>query len=195
MASYLVVKNGTKQKSYECKTTHSAKPYIKVNKTGYLDLTTNTTGFQAKIKHNNKVYRPLQVIHTTTTDIAKTSKTVYSGKYSYRYTDTVTSYSGYSYTGRYLTYQGSVYPVTSGRTYETSYTTYNYNTTNHIVAQPPAHNEYYVTWVNITTPVYITQAYTNSYYATSTEVGNLYNTTLATLSGTKLSTKNTTLEI
>lgn len=230
MASYLVVKNGTKQKSYECKTTHTAKPYIKVNKTGYLDLTTNTAGFQAKIKHNNQVYRPLQVVHTTTTEIVKTSQTVYSGKSSYYYnygysgkyshkeTISKTSYSGYSRTYRQLTYQGSVYPITSGQTYYTrnypQATQYYTGTT----YDPTLHIERYSTLIRIdasfrvtgtqSTSYYTTShnSYnlygnvsalydTNSYYTTSTAVGNLYNTTLATLSGTKLSTKNTISEI
>ena len=42
MASYLVVKNGTESKKYECKTTNTGSPFLKVD-SGYLDLTTNTT--------------------------------------------------------------------------------------------------------------------------------------------------------
>lgn len=42
MADYLVIKANNSTKSYECKSTHTSVPYIKVN-TGYLDLTTETT--------------------------------------------------------------------------------------------------------------------------------------------------------
>ena len=78
MATYLVVKNGSNIKSYECKTTHNSGTYLKVNKGAYLDLATNTaTGTQARVKFNNtKTYRILQ---KTTTNVDKTVTTGYSG--------------------------------------------------------------------------------------------------------------------
>ena len=64
-------------KKYECKTTHSATPFLKVNSSQYLDLTTNSTsGLQVKIKYNNAMYRPLQI---TSTSKQITVTTGYSG--------------------------------------------------------------------------------------------------------------------
>jgi len=51
MITYLVIANGDSNKSYKCNTTHTSKPYIKINEHNYLDLTTETTtGVQLKYK-------------------------------------------------------------------------------------------------------------------------------------------------
>lgn len=51
MATYLVVRNGEKQTSYKCRTTHTSVPYLKVKDDCYLDLTTRTSsGLQLNVK-------------------------------------------------------------------------------------------------------------------------------------------------
>lgn len=51
MITYLVIANGDSNKSYKCNTTHTSKPYIRINEHNYLDLTTETTtGVQLKYK-------------------------------------------------------------------------------------------------------------------------------------------------
>ena len=112
MSTYLVVKNGNTTKSYECKTSHSSAPYLKVNTSNYLDLTTNTTtGVQLKVKANGTTYRPLQ---TTTTISSRSSE----------YTET-TGYSGYvstteQYTSNTLCSGSGIANLEWGRQFSTS---------------------------------------------------------------------------
>ena len=80
MANYLVVKNNNSTKSYECKSTHTAVPFVKVN-SSYLDLTTETTaGLQYKVKIGNTTYRPKQTYTTISSRSSEyTETTGYSG--------------------------------------------------------------------------------------------------------------------
>ena len=51
MSEYYVIRDKNSTKSYQYKTTHTGYPYICVNKTNYLDLTTETkTGLNARFK-------------------------------------------------------------------------------------------------------------------------------------------------
>lgn len=89
---YLVVKNGNDTRSYECKTTHTGTPYMRVS-SGYLDLTTETlSGLKVKVKNSTDTYRA-KWLH----DTPSTQTTGYSGVSSSEssYTQT-TGYSGIS---------------------------------------------------------------------------------------------------
>ena len=91
-------------KKYECKTTHSATPFLKVD-TQYLDLTTKTTsGLNIKVKHNNITYRPLQ---TATSTSSRSSQYVSTTMYSGYSTSVFTSeYSGISSRSSTSVYSG-----------------------------------------------------------------------------------------
>ena len=111
--NYLIVDS----KKYQCKSTYNNTPYMQVNSTNYLDLTTNTNNQELKIKINDIVYRPLQSTTTSYDDrVTVTSTTGYSGVtsrsstsgysgrrstisttgYSGRTTKSMTRYSGYA---------------------------------------------------------------------------------------------------
>ena len=94
MSSYIVIKNGTQNKSYNIKSTYTGDSYIKVGTYGYLNLTTaTTTGLNLKIKQNNKTYR---IVNTYTTTSSSSSQYTYTSGYS-GYTSSVrTTGSGYS---------------------------------------------------------------------------------------------------
>lgn len=93
-------------KKYECKTTHSATPFLKVD-TQYLDLTTKTTsGLNIKVKHNNMTYRPLQTATSTSSRSSQyISTSGYSGiSSSANYTGLVSSTKNISSTTGYQYY-------------------------------------------------------------------------------------------
>lgn len=124
-------------KKYECKTTHTATPFLKIHNSQYLDLTTNSTsGLQIKVEYNNKAYRPLQTATSTNSRSSQySSTTAYSGLssrvstsgYSGKSTYTTTRGSTSGYTGRRTTttvssYQ-TIYKITGRHTFSGSYTT------------------------------------------------------------------------
>lgn len=84
MPAYLVINNGDVNKSYKCNTTHTSKPYIQVNETNYLDLTSETTtGLQLKYKQKTGSSYSM---YNTTSSLEKTTSTTmtkvyYSGQW------------------------------------------------------------------------------------------------------------------
>lgn len=96
MGNKLYISANNNSKMYECKTTHTGNPYLRV-KDGYLDLTTKTTSnLKIKVKYNNQTYRPLQTSTSISSTSAEFIQTLgysgYSSKAS-NYTST-TGYSG-----------------------------------------------------------------------------------------------------
>lgn len=89
---YLVVSNN---KSYQCKSTHSSTPYIKVSNS-YLDLASTTTkGTQIKFNINNKTYRPKQTYTTTASKSSQYNTTTgYIGVKSSSYNTTTSRTTG-----------------------------------------------------------------------------------------------------
>ena len=89
---YLVVSNN---KSYQCKSTHSSIPYIKVSNS-YLDLASTTTkGTQIKFNINNKTYRPKQTYTTTASKSSQYNTTTgYIGVKSSSYNTTTSRTTG-----------------------------------------------------------------------------------------------------
>lgn len=109
-------------KKYECKTTHSATPFLKVD-TQYLDLTTKTTsGLNIKVKHNNMTYRPLQTATSTSNRSSQyISTSGYSGisSRSSQYTST-SGYTGKRTSSKQIT-QTTGYSGTSKRNSTSGY--------------------------------------------------------------------------
>ena len=113
---YLVVSNN---KSYQCKSTHSSTPYIKVSNS-YLDLASTTTkGTQIKFNINNKTYRPKQTYTTTASKSSQYNTTIgYIGVKSSSYNTTTSRTTG----GYKLnTYDHTVYTDTT-YTYTNTFT-------------------------------------------------------------------------
>lgn len=113
MANYFRIKNEGHEKIYEYKTTHTGRPYLPVNKTGFLDLTTKTTtGIQIKVKQNNQIYRPLQSATTSTSSSKEYTSTQYfTTGYSGRTSSNNTTATGYRSTS--YTYRGTRTTATS----------------------------------------------------------------------------------
>lgn len=135
---YLVVSNN---KSYQCKSTHSSTPYIKVSNS-YLDLASTTTkGTQIKFNINNKTYRPKQTYTTTASKSSQYNTTTgYIGVKSSSYnTTTSRTTGGYKLnTYDYTVFTDTTYTYTNTftkgkgmyKTYTEKYTTeYTYNKT------------------------------------------------------------------
>ena len=82
---------------YNLKTTHTGSPYLVVNKSKYLDLTTKSTlGTCLVVKSGSLTYRPLQIQTSTSSQSTESISTVGYTGYSSRvsnYTVT-TGYSG-----------------------------------------------------------------------------------------------------
>lgn len=126
MSTYLAIRGNNTSRSYECKTTHTGTPYLKVNSNAYLDLTTNTiNGIQIKIKQNGSVYRPLQSTTTTATRSSEyTETTGYSGISSRTSTSGYSGYSITSITSSTKSGRPTVYlipAISSSSSYSTSY--------------------------------------------------------------------------
>ena len=95
---------------YKCKTTHTGSPYLVINKSKYLDLTTKSTlGTYLVVKSEGLTYRPLQTYTTTSSVTREATTTVGYTGYSSRvgsYTST-TGYSGVSSRGSTSGYSGT----------------------------------------------------------------------------------------
>ncbi len=203
MSSYLVIQNETNKKSYQYKSTHTGNPYIQVNRTGYLDLTTKTTtGVQLKYRQEQKstkiITYNLQSTGESTTGYSGQAvfqqTTGYSGVSTEQHIVTnsiATKYSGYSSTGSsYTRYNGEI--VNTGYTSLTTTSTSTLYSTKKSIStrnNTNPNNQMYATRLetlsitNITVPYqYSTTKQTNiaSALATSTAVGNLLSTTALT---------------
>ncbi len=200
MSNYLVVQAENQTKSYKYKTTHTGNPYIQVNKTGYLDLTTKTTtGIQLKYRQEQKSTKTITYNQQST----GVSITGYSGQAVFEQTtgyrgvsteqhvttnSIATKYSGYSSIGSsYTRYNGEVVNAEYTSLTTTSTSTL-YSTKKSISTRNNTNpnNQMYATRLetlsitNITVPYqYSTTKQTNiaSALATSTAVGNLLSTT------------------
>lgn len=127
MSNKLYIQGGGQTKAYECKTTHTGSPFLKVS-AGYLDLTTNTTsGLQLKIKNGNQTYRPLQTYSTTASRSSEyTETTGYTGKSSTNATNNSTVY-GFSIQSTSSLGTTNYYSVTSAGTRSYTNGSYHYH--------------------------------------------------------------------
>lgn len=90
MASYLIIKNSKATCHYSCKSTHTGDPYLRIDSTGYLDLTTqNDVGMFIKLKMESSG----NYITTLTSSVGHTDTTGYSGVSS---SESTSGYSGVS---------------------------------------------------------------------------------------------------
>lgn len=95
MITYLVIANGDSNKSYKCNTTHTSKPYIRINEHNYLDLTTETTtGVQ--LKYKQKTGSSYKTYNTTFSNSG--IDTVYGKTTGYSNSDGIYTTSNYSTT-------------------------------------------------------------------------------------------------
>lgn len=181
MITYLVIANGDSNKSYKCNTTHTSKPYIRINEHNYLDLTTETTtGVQ--LKYKQKTGSSYKTYNTTVDD-------------GYMTNDTITSYfaSGTASSYRIISFNKtmSAHATSGGKSYtisglDTKYTTYtesnsltNYDTND---SQSYTYSNYFSYTENLSSwgsttrvaPTYITSTYLTTTKSVETFKNRVY---------------------